>query len=150
MARTTASWLKAISSSKLPPPRATMTTSASWSSLHCRSAATRLRCDAVPCTRAEYRISRVLGNRSQIPCCRSWITAPLGEVIRAMQRGKNGRARLRSGREGHSPSQAAFERLDRRSQFARPVVIEFAHHEVDPPVLGVIVDLAGEHQLLPV
>ena len=46
--------------------------------------------------------------------------------------------------------EAAFELLDRRPQLAGPVVIEPAHHQVHPPVLGVIVDLAGDHQLLPV
>ena len=50
----------------------------------------------------------MLGKRSQMVCCRSWITAPLGEVMSAMQRGKNGSPRLRSGAKAPSASSRRF------------------------------------------
>ncbi len=108
-ARTTASSLKAMRSSRLPPPRATISTSGCGSSggraLNPAMAAAIFSAAPSPCTgTGQSRIGR--GNRLAMVVLISCNTAPWAEVTTPTTRGSIGSGRRRS----NSPSPCNFTR----------------------------------------
>ena len=110
-ARTTISSLKPHRSSRLPPPRATISTSGrgsgppAGSALKPRMAAATSAAQVSPCTRTGHSTTRT-GKRSSKPCSMSRMTAPVGEVTRPTTRGRNGSRFLRA--SSNRPSAASF------------------------------------------
>ena len=98
-ARATISSLNPHRSSRLPPPRATISTSglgigpSTGSALKPLIAAATSDAHVSPCTLTGHSSTRA-GNRSVNPASMSRITAPVGEVTTPMTRGRNGSLRF--------------------------------------------------------
>ena len=105
-ARTTISSLKAIRSSRLPPPRATMMTSGRIPAGRVakpRMAAAICSAAPAPCTgTGQSRMRR--GKRRAMVVRMSWMTAPRSLETTPMVTGSSGRARFRSGANRPSSS----------------------------------------------
>ncbi len=117
-ARTTASSLKPQRSSRLPPPRATISTSgrgmpAIGNALKPRMPAATSAGLVSPCTRTG-QTSTCSGKRSAMRWMMSRMTAPVGEVTTPTTAGMKGRSCLRAG----SKSPSAARRLRRSSSCA--------------------------------
>ena len=127
-ARTTISSLKAQRSSRLPPPRATISTSGRGTGpstgrrLKPAIAAATSPAALSPCT-ATGQTSTRRGKRSARRCRMSRITAPDGEVTTPITSGRNGSGRLRSGRTGPRP----------RASSAGPPAASAARHRPPAP-----------------
>ncbi len=119
-ARTTASSLKAMRSSRLPPPRARITTSGRGTGPPSGSEAMRASAAAMrsaapsPCTgTGQIWIAR--GKRRATVVRMSWITAPCALVTTAMTRGSSGTGRLRASSNSPAASSFAFSASMRAS-----------------------------------
>ena len=122
-ARTGASSLKAMRSSRLPPPRATMRRSGrgtlppgAMASNPAMAAATSAAAVS-PCTATGHSSTR-RGKRSVRRCRISRMTAPVGEVTTPMTPGRKGRSFLRT--SSKRPSAASFLRRSSNSFRSAP------------------------------
>ena len=103
-ARSTTSSLNAIRSSRLPPPRATISTSGRGTTRSKPAIAAAMRSAAPsPCTGTGHS-STVRGKRRAIVVRMSWITAPRSLLTTPTTTGRIGSARLRPA--SNSPSAA--------------------------------------------
>ncbi|MNI25893.1 hypothetical protein D3C73_795720 [compost metagenome] len=108
IARATASSLKAHSSSREPPPRPTISTSASPIAFRFSMAFTMDGPAPLPCTRTGYSTTATCGNRRCSVMIISRTAAPVGEVTTPMQRGNRGSGRLRAAANSPSSSSLFF------------------------------------------
>ena len=122
-ARTTTSSLKPHRSSRLPPPRATISTSgrgigpSGSSALKPATAAATSAPAVSPWTRTG-QTTTCRGKRSEMRWTMSRITAPVGEVTTPMTRGMKGRSCLREA--SNRPSAASRRRRSSKSAISAP------------------------------
>ena len=117
-ARTTISSLNGIRSSRLPPPRATISRSgrgtAPPASRPLKPSMAPATCSAAPSPwTSTGQTSTWRGKRSASRCRMSRITAPVGEVTTPITSGRKGSGRLRS--SANRPSAASLRRRSSRS-----------------------------------